>query len=292
MNLEFYNILDQIEYSKENILKAITDFKPYKICIMFSGGDDSLTVLALCIHLKIPIDFLIHANTGTGIKRTNDFVKESSKKFNIDLIESHPKKSFREIVIERGFYGNNLQAHTLAYRDLKGKPFRKAISENIRHRKRNRRILLLSGARMLESQRRSKTAKNFININPDIKSNIWVNLIHKWSKDDCIEFLDSMNVKRNPISKDWKHSGECNCGTTAKRSQLYDLSKFCPETFNMLIDIENEVLKKGFPWGWGMNNPNTNKQKNMEDLGQLNMFLCSGSCEMNRLKNEFKKKEM
>lgn len=45
-----------LENSKEIIEKAITDFKPKAVVLMFSGGDDSLTAYHVAKELGVKLD--------------------------------------------------------------------------------------------------------------------------------------------------------------------------------------------------------------------------------------------
>jgi len=54
---------DLLKESKEIFEKAVSDFNPYAIVVMVSGGDDSLTTLAVAKHIGIKVDFVIHGNT-------------------------------------------------------------------------------------------------------------------------------------------------------------------------------------------------------------------------------------
>lgn len=272
-------IEDKLEASLNIYKEAVRLYKPKATIVMFSGGDDSLTTLYAAKELGIPFDYIIHGNTGTGIKETHDFVLEVVSNFpNVKFIETHPKKeeSYEVYVRERGFYGNGKKAHQMSYSNLKGKPFRRAISKHIRKRRHNYNILLLNGARRNESEQRKINCVS--PYNEFDKPNIWVNLINDWDREDCLSFLEERKIKRNPVSIKLGRSGECNCGTTAKRKELHEMRDNGFHSVPDMIELlENEVAPV-FPWGWSYKCPRNNARKNLEDAGQLSAFMpmCSG----------------
>src|SRR6478736_5964417 len=139
--------MDYIESSREIFNKAVLDYQPYAIGLMLSGGDDSMTALHVCKQLDIKLDFIMHGVTGTGIKQTHEFVLSVVSKEKAKYIEANAGTAFEDYVLRKGFFGVGEDAHTMSYHVLKWTAFRREISQNIRHRKRNRKILLINGAR-------------------------------------------------------------------------------------------------------------------------------------------------
>ena len=148
-----------IEESKEIIEKSIADFKPNKIVMMFSGGDDSLTAYHVAKELGIKIDFVIHGNTRTGIKQTTDFVLKEVARNKDKLLVADAGASYENYVLRKGFFGKGLSAHTFTYHILKQEYFEKIVSKYIRQRQRNFKILFINGARRKESDNRMITMK-------------------------------------------------------------------------------------------------------------------------------------
>jgi len=171
-------------------------------------------------------------------------------------------------VLRKGFFGRGRTAHSYAYHLLKADQFRRAISYNIRKRRRNRPVLLLNGVRNDESDNRKYNMTKTINIDPSAKNNIWVNIIHHWTKPQCLDFLEDCSIKRNPVTETLCRSGECMCGTMQSDEDRKEASFFYPEWGKWLDDLESEVIKK-FPWRWGEDAPEWWKQ---EKQGQLPMF--------------------
>lgn len=274
-------ITDYMESSREIIERAITDFKPYAIVVMFSGGDDSLTLLEVCRKLGVKVDMIIHGVTGTGIKETHDFVLKTVEKEKCQYVEANAGKSFEDYVLRKGFFGVGDDAHNFTYHLLKWTHFRKAVSENIRLKKRNRNVLFVNGTRRLESERRQKTM-----IDPIKKvgggSNIWVNIINEWPNEEVPKFLEGNSIDRNPVSKLICRSGECNCGSMLQPGDAIEIGYHFPEWKKWLDQLSKAVREKGFTWGWGEPLP---KGIAMEMKGQQNLFqpMCNG-CQINYAK--------
>lgn len=229
-----------------------------------------MTTYSLAKALGIKIDYVFHVNTGTGIKETTDYVRETFAHEN--YYEPHAGSAYEDYVMRKGFIGRgHSKAHPIAWHLLKAGPYRKAVSKLIRKGRRNRPVLLLNGARKTESANRSLNLKD--EINPDSKTpNYWVNLIHHWSDKDCQDFLLERKVKQNPVSKKMCRSGECMCGTMQSKADRAEASVLFPEWKEWIDNLEQKVMQK-FPWGWGDDVP-----KWWQDVqsGQYDMFFKEG----------------
>lgn len=71
-------------------------------CVLFSGGNDS-TVLAHMMRDRV--GYAVHCNTTIGIEQTRQFVRDTCKMWELELLERLPPTSYRELVLERGFPG-------------------------------------------------------------------------------------------------------------------------------------------------------------------------------------------
>lgn len=276
--------------SKEIVDKAISDFKPKAIVMMFSGGDDSLTAYHVAKELGIKLDYVIHGHTGTGIEETFDFVKKEAERNGDHLLIADAKQSYTEYVLRKGFFGKGIDAHTYAYHILKITHFRKIVSKYLRQRQKKFPILFINGARRKESENRKKTMVDPYRRDPAAQQNIWVNIINEWEKHDCISYLEGNGVARNPVSKNLCRSGECMCGTMQTQGDRIEANFFYPKWGKWLDNLEAEVLKR-FPWRWG---ENINKRHHQEMNGQLNLFndfqpMCTGCKIMATKDNEPKK---
>ncbi len=248
-----------IEKSREIYLKALAEFQPTHIVSMVSGGKDSAASHQVAEELNIPIDFVIHGNTRTGIPETTDFVRDTYRK---NYLEADAGTAYEDYVLRKGFFGQGISAHSFAYRYLKATPFRKVISHNIRKNKHNVRILLLNGARKDESENRKKTLQHYRR-DPAQPNNIWTSLIYDWSQDDRDTYLASRRTPINPVATALCRSGECMCGTMQTKAERLEAAVIYPKWGRWLQSLEDEVrLRHGF--GWGENFPK--KQKIISDF--------------------------
>lgn len=253
---------DKIEQSEAIFHKAVELYEPSAIFMMFSGGDDSLATYHVTKRLNIPITHFVHGRTRTGILETTEFAREIGKNF--DYIEADAGNAYEAYVLRKGFFGKGVSAHSFAYHILKASPFRKAGS-SIRKRRRNFRILFLCGARKDESANRRKNLKEVYNIDPGAKNNIWVNLIYHWSKEECKEFIDLSNAKRNPVAEILCRSGECMCGTMQSDEQRREAAYWFPKWGDWLDDLEKAAIKK-FGFGWGDSFPKKRRKASAADF--------------------------
>jgi 3'-phosphoadenosine 5'-phosphosulfate sulfotransferase (PAPS reductase)/FAD synthetase len=258
--------MDHITESIEIYKKYVNEFKPAAIVIMFSGGDDSLTVLNLCKEFNLHFDAIIHGNTRTGLNLSTKFARETCKDEN--YMEADAGDSFEKYVRRKGFFGSGIKAHSYAYHVLKASAFRKELSK-IRQRRRDFNILCLNGVRVEESVNRADNYGDEVyRRDPAMQKNIWLNLIHYWTKEDCLEFLSGINAKRSEVAKCLGRSGECMCGTMQTIADRIEASKFDPDWGKWLDNLENDIIRD-FPWRWGSSVP---KSWKLEKEGQGNLF--------------------
>ena len=59
---------DLLKDSEEIILRAIFDYEPYAIVMMFSGGHDSLAAYHVAKALQVPVTHFMHGVTRTHSK--------------------------------------------------------------------------------------------------------------------------------------------------------------------------------------------------------------------------------
>lgn len=264
--------MNPLDSSSEILKEAIALHKPYAKVLMFSGGGDSMAAYQVCKALGIDIDFLMHINTRTGIEETTDFVRSFAESEGVRYIEADAGKAYEEYVLRKGFFGvgtGKKSAHTYAFHVVKKTAYEKALSKHIRQHKRGRKIFLINGARMSESDNRAKNL-GAVTVRCDRKkpNDFWVNCIHHWSKDECRTFCSEQNAPKNPVSDLLCRSGECFCGTTQGRAAREEASYWYPSWGRWIDSLEAKVQEK-FPWGWGEPIP---KQWTLEKAGQMRIF--------------------
>ena len=254
-----------IESSQEIIERAIAEHSPYAIVSMISGGNDSLCAYLVARELATPISHIMHGVTGTGIAETTAFVRQFAERETPTYIEANAGSSYINYINRKGFFGRGMQAHAFAYHVLKREHFGKAISRHIRQRQRNRRVLLINGARVQESANRAKNLKQPVRVDGN---NVWVNIIHDWGKDERDAFLENKGAPCNPVTQLLCRSGECLCGTSQSPATREEAAFFFPEWGKWLDELERPIKAK-FGWGWGAETPSWVAR---EKAGQMRLF--------------------
>ncbi|MEM6839569.1 MAG: phosphoadenosine phosphosulfate reductase family protein [Cyanobacteria bacterium P01_C01_bin.120] len=262
--------LNPLESSKEIWKSALSQYTPYAVVLALSGGDDSRATYYAAKALDIPVTHVVHIHTGTGIQQTTDWVRWFANEYaQLPYLEGSAGDRFEKRVLKHGFIGRGRSAHAIAFHLLKRDVLTSVLSK-IRQRKRGRKILILNGARLAESDNR---AKNFANtpIRPDKKgsSNIWVNLLQHWTKADCQNICSDNKAPQNPVARELCRSGECMCGTMQSLQAREEAAALYPEWGDWLTDLERRVIKAGFPWRWADPVP---KCWAAEKAGQMRLF--------------------
>ncbi len=233
--------------------RAIRQCNPSHVFSLFSGGHDSLA--ATYIASRHPrFSAAVHINTGIGIPQTRKFVRKTCQEQNWKLLEYKAIENlnakgkpdpqvYEKILLRYGFPGPTRFGHNLMYNRLKERQIRQLIRDHKLHR--NDKVLLVSGCRSQESQRRMGHVKE---IQFD-GSRVWSAIIHDWSKQDVERFITRIGLTPNPVVKLLCKSGECLCGAFARKGELTEIGLFYPAVAQEICDLERRVKKK-FPWGW------------------------------------------
>ena len=274
--------MNKLEQSRNIFEEAIALHNPQTIILGLSGGSDSLATYYVAKALGIKIDYILHCWTRTGIEETTHFVRNFAQAEGIPYLEADAGTSYEDYVMRKGFFGKGNDAHKFAYHILKKQHLFKSIS-GVRQRRRNFKVLILNGARIEESANRAlKFGDRYWQVDSSAKSNIWLNLIHYWTKQECTDFLAESKAKINPVSRELCRSGECMCGTMQSHQERAEAAVIFPEWGKQMDALEVRV-KERFPWGWGETVP---KSWQAEKHGQLRLFgddfqpMCS-SCVLN-----------
>lgn len=254
-----------IESSRAIIERAIAEIQPFAVVSMISGGKDSLCAYLVAKELATPITHILHGVTGTGIAETTDFVRAFAANESPTYIEANAGTSYTDYVQRKGFFGRGIQAHSYAYHMLKRMHFGSAISRHIRQRRRNRTVLLVNGARIQESANRASNLSEPIRADGN---NVWVNIIHDWSKEQRDSYLDRVGAPCNPVTQVLCRSGECLCGTSQNQATREEAAFYFPRWGQWLDDLERGV-KARFGYGWGEETPRWVRQ---EKAGQMRLF--------------------
>lgn len=269
---------DQVDISEADqiIRDAIAEYKPKHVFALFSGGHDSLTATHVAMR-HAEVEAAVHIATGTGIPQTFEFVEQTCAAHGwplkvyrppADYEPGQPGDTYRAWVLENGFPGGPM--HPQAYIRLK----ERAIAELVREHKVHvrDRIMLITGARKQESERRMGYAEAMRRV----KARVWVNPLVNWSADDCGEYMQREGLQRNLVSDLLHISGECLCGCFAKPGELKEIRAWFPDVAARLDQLAAQAKRAGVHYRWGVAEPIQYKQKR-RGFNQLGMELCA-SC--------------
>ncbi len=255
-------IKQQIATAVERVNSAIDMFDPIKVYGLFSGGHDSFSSSFVASQAK-QFDGVVHINTGIGVEATRQYVRDTCASRNWNLLEykawenQGPKGNldpqvYADLVKKWGFPGPG--GHGMMYFRLKHRAILRLERDsgaNCRGRVKKR-VLLVSGCRTQESQRRMANTEEI-----QVEGRrIWCAAIHDWSKLDTGDCLAFAGQPRSEVVDCIHKSGECLCGAFAKPEELEELS-FWPITrdaYHQIKALETEVMKL-HPWGWGQRPP-------------------------------------
>lgn len=262
--------IELLEQKVQTALARMTDaierFDPAMVVGLFSGGHDSLSAnYVASLHPRF--NGCLHVNTGIGIERTRQFVRDTCatrgwllweyKAVENCLSDGTPDPmDYDQIVLANGFPGP--AAHRYFYVKLKDRCIQRFLRDM--GATENRRVLFISGARTEESQRRMG------NTRPEPSEygrSVWLNAIHDWTKLNTTEVLERAGLERNPVVDLIHKSGECLCGAFKKPGELEELNQWdiTRPTYDRIIALQARVRAAGFPWGWGDRPPEWYQEK-------------------------------
>lgn len=231
---------------EEIMAEAIERYKPVAIFAGFSGGTDSLAVTHWVLS-NYPQAKAFHANTGIGVEKTRQFVRDTCKQYGWDLVEIRAKEDcgqdYDELVREWGFPGP--AHHRKMYSRLKERAVRELVKRQKTHWK--DKVLICTGIRHDESRVRAGYAGREINT---VGAQVWVNPVYWWTGSDKAEYIRANNLPTNPVSELLGMSGECLCGAFAHKGELDLVRLIDPEVAQRIDRLAEEARERGWSWGW------------------------------------------
>jgi 3'-phosphoadenosine 5'-phosphosulfate sulfotransferase (PAPS reductase)/FAD synthetase len=268
---------DLIAESSEIIDRALafaSEWEVRGIIGLFSGGNDS-TVLAHLIRGRVT--HYGHANTQVGAEPTRQFVRDTSARWDVPLLERFGSLqssgySYEDLVLRRcptssprakhpylwpgGFPG--WAGHRTFFGHLKERGLRLMRRELI-DSPLTQRVVFLDGRRAEESQHRTRFAKTRkdqpwkmagteINVSP----------LLRWSKLDLNEYRRRFpEVPRNETADLMHMSMECACGCAAREGEMGEIEMWLPGLAEYLHWLEWELRRLDLDidpmtltWGW------------------------------------------
>lgn len=240
-------------------------------CALTSGGNDSYTLAHI---FRSVATHQVHANTGTGIEATRQFVRNQAADWGVPLLEVHPKPNQGYFDLVRGTVmarsrktGEMVQAwpggfpgpaaHAIMYTRLKERglervPHLLGISGS-----RTQRALFIAGRRRPESKRRSSVPHWEIDKKGPTP---WVSPLAIWHKADLRAYrLAHPDIPRNPVAKVLGMSGECGClanavpGEVERWRTAYPNDPFILEVAKAEAELapRTDIPEHRKKWGWG-----------------------------------------
>lgn len=168
--------------------------------------------------------------------------------------------------------------HKFAYQRLKERQLEAGLREiraEFGNGRAKQRIVMLSGVRLDESQRRKMTGA--AQGEWERKGNqLWVNPLLDWTNADMEQYRQQHDLQPSDVAALSHKSGECNCLAFAAKGEVEFIRSLWPDWFAEVIEpLEREAEAKGLKrarWGWGAGDPPVG------DVGPL----CQG-CELNKV---------
>lgn len=264
----------------------------HSVCVLFSGGKDSSTIAAL---FRDRATHLVHADTGTGIQATRDFVAQTAREWGLPLVMEKSDDDYFDMVLGRlrnkngeiawrgGFPAAG--AHGFTQQRLKERAL-----DKVRHtlgvaNSRTHCSLWVSGRRRPESKQRSTIPHWEIDGSVGYSAPLAV-----WHKADLLA-LRLMFGKRgrqvpdNPVARRLGMSAECGCLANAHPGEREMWFREFPDDPFLLkiVETEAELQKPEYAhipehmkkWGWGADPANQKLVKRApEPAGRL----CGPDC--------------
>lgn len=221
---------------------------------LFSGGHDSMCASHVASQHPA-FSGVAHIDTTIGIPQTRQYVRDQAARYGWDLKVYTPPVSYREIVLKHGFPGPG--GHLFMYTRLKERCIQFLVRDHKTHWK--DRIGMVTGVRLSESVRRMG------NVEPIQRKGgqLWIAPILHWTDDDKDAYMAMNQIARNPVVDTICMSGECLCGSFAKREEMLDLETNFPTVAEEIHALEREAEAVGVHCKWGTRPPGKRKAATM-----------------------------
>jgi 3'-phosphoadenosine 5'-phosphosulfate sulfotransferase (PAPS reductase)/FAD synthetase len=244
---EQISLLPQVD-PDELIMRVKADHKPVATVCLFSGGHDSTVLAHRC---RDAYDWLAFIDTGTAIPGVRDFVESFADWIGKPLRVLESGDAYRRLVLglhkenpppgwrPYGFPGP--AGHNRAYNQLKERQLRKLRADLQDGHRRGARVLMLSGIRRAESQRRKGR--------PEVSfhgSIVFANPLIDWTARQMLTYRHNHDLPESEVAALLHRSGECNCGSFASPGERGTLQALWPEWFETTIaSLEREAEAAG-----------------------------------------------
>jgi 3'-phosphoadenosine 5'-phosphosulfate sulfotransferase (PAPS reductase)/FAD synthetase len=218
---------------------------------------------------NVPGCQVAHIDTGIGIPRTQEFVRETCDREGWPLTVIRAKEDcgqdYDQIVLEHGFPGPG--SHSKMYIRLKERGIEELVRRNKKKYSRQK-VMFLTGICHDDSVRRSGYGNDVIKAKG---GQLWVNAMYWCDGSWMHHYVNDAGIPRNPVAYELGMSGECLCGAFADKGELAVVRMVCPEVAARIERLQEQVRFTSHPWGWEEQPP-----KERSDKRTIDMFMCRG----------------
>lgn len=206
---------------------------------LFSGGKDSFAV-AKQLQLHGMLLGCVAIDTTISVPEWRSNIETLCTKHGFPLQVIRTPFSFERFVRTYGFPGPAI--HSYAMNRLKGRAIRVL-------RKQSPGIILASGVRKHESQRRFRNVKGGESVFEGLRV---IAPLYDWTDDQVWAFVREHGYERPDVYSRLQISGDCLCGAFAREGEDEALRFWYPEMAQYLDDLRCLVpAEKPCQWGWG-----------------------------------------
>ena len=200
-----------------------------KVAVAWSGGKDSTLVLFFCLQENPDVPVVFN-NTGVEYPETVRFIAALERQWNLNIIVTHPEKSFWECMEQYGFPSFSKSANRGAGKRccywLKEKPMFLAIRENGW-------LGVFTGQTASEGRQRQLSAKK---TGPCFHYKAWnickVHPILWWTEAEVYKFIQENNLPLNPVYLKEQRTGCMPC--TAYKNWEKQMQRVNPKLYSII----------------------------------------------------------
>lgn len=199
--------------------------------VLFSGGKDSLTALALvavaCNSLGKEVT-AVHADTTAGIPGNLDYVREACQSLSVKLITVRPEEDYFTLAQKKGLprFGARWCCG-----ELKVKP----LAKYLKNKKADK--IVFDGIRAAESRQRA--AMERLSWHKRFNCQVYHPIMY-WSEENVLNYLRERKLTINPLyNKGFKRASECWCGVFKGVAEFRLLRDTYPSFFDRLVELES-----------------------------------------------------
>lgn len=292
----------------EEVLRQLREMEKWDYDHLFaavSGGDDSITAAQFAYESEhIELDGVLHCDTGIGVPKTREFVREWCEERDLELVvvgnhnARFEHERYEHLIKIHGFPGSAPEAHSQMFRNLKEKPISR-FQSNIEDS--DEQLAFISGVRRAESRNRYQELGD--EAIQKVHGQIWASPLVDFTEMDLHDYRNERdNLEQSIVAATICISGECLCGAYGNRAKtLTELRQYFPEVANHIYNLEYTVLEQVARgeirrdrclWAHGSTDDNGHYERDEETIqAGITCSDCEDSCaaayEMGEMEPEF-----